>query len=95
LRQWWDEQSLNEYEKRVDCLVKQYDKFEMSKIGQNVNGSKTLQENFCDNVGLTLVYRLFEKSLNQTGSQFTVLPGLAKYTPQQMFFISYGSVSGF
>jgi predicted metalloendopeptidase len=61
-------------------------------IYSQLNGSTTLHENFCDNVGLTLVHKLFEKSMNEI-TDTKVLPGLEKFTQDQLFFISYGSVS--
>jgi hypothetical protein len=37
LIQWWDVKSLEEYNKRVECLIHQYDKFHIPKIGQYVS----------------------------------------------------------
>lgn len=57
-----------------------------------VNGTKTLDENIADNLGLLLTYRAYEMHVEEHGDE-KLLPGFEKFTPKQLFFIGYGNVS--
>ncbi len=56
LRDWWSERVNAEFERRPECVKKQYDGFTV--LGDlTVNGKLTLGENIADLGGLKLAYR--------------------------------------
>ena len=56
-----------------------------------INGKNTVGENIADNGGVRTAFLAFQKVKNKSGVK--LLPGLSKYTPEQIFFISYAHVS--
>lgn len=88
---WWNPKSFVEFANRAQCLVDQYGAQIDSKTRERVNGEATLGENIADNGGVRAAYRTFIRSLDN--EKDAKVPGYEKYTPEQAFFISYGSVS--
>ena len=56
---WWDPKSKEEFMKRTECMVHQYNNFTFSVDGKTykVNGTQTLGENIADNGGVNIAYR--------------------------------------
>ena len=90
LKQWWTEATLKHYEERVQCIVDQYSNFTVTQLGDNftVNGINTQGENIADNGGLREALRAYYKFRERVSSEST-LPGLADYTPEQLFFLGF------
>ena len=86
LRQWWAEEDIERFGKRVSKLVEQFSAYELLP-GEFVNGELTLGENIGDLGGLTLAYAAYKRSLN--GQNAPVIDGL---TGEQRFFLSYAQV---
>lgn len=59
-----------------------------------LNGRNTLDENIADNGGVRVAFKAFQSRQVQSGVS-TRLAGLSKYTPEQLFFISYANVGVF
>lgn len=57
-----------------------------------MNGTKTLDENIADNLGLLLTYQAYEMHVAEHGDD-KMLPGFDKFNRKQLFFIGYGNVS--
>ncbi|KAK7866898.1 hypothetical protein R5R35_001640 [Gryllus longicercus] len=91
LKQWWTESTLQEYEKRVQCIVEQYNKYEVPQIGENftVNGVNTQGENIADNGGLREALRAYRKFRTRQSDPEQLLPGLTEYSPEQLFFLGF------
>ena len=55
----WDAKSREEFNKKIDCIVEQYDNFAFNIDGKTykVNGTATIDENIADNGGLNIAYR--------------------------------------
>uniref|UniRef100_A0A0N5B2Z7 Peptidase_M13 domain-containing protein n=1 Tax=Strongyloides papillosus TaxID=174720 RepID=A0A0N5B2Z7_STREA len=51
---------------------------------------KQYDENIADNGGLKIAHRAFMKYLQSIDNIDLIVPGLGKYTKEQLFFISYG-----
>ncbi|CAN8033064.1 unnamed protein product, partial [Ixodes persulcatus] len=57
-------------------------------------GLRNLRENIADNGGIRIAYKVaLENALIRTPASRVKLPGLEKYSTEQLFFISFGSVS--
>ena len=59
-----------------------------------VNGALTLRENIADNGGVRESFRAYRNFIqgSRQGKEEPKLPGLQKYTNDQMFFISWAQV---
>lgn len=86
LRKWWTETDREEFERRAQGLVAQYDAFEPVK-GNFVNGKLTLGENIGDLGGLGVAYKAYRLSLN--GKPAPVIDGL---TGDQRFFLGWSQI---
>ncbi|XP_066995803.1 neprilysin-11 [Anabrus simplex] len=91
LKQWWTEATLVEYERRMQCIVEQYGRYEVPQIGENftVNGINTVGENIADNGGLREAMRAYRKFRARNVDAEQQLPGLSAYTPEQLFFLGF------
>lgn len=88
LRDWWQKQDEEAFNKLADCVVKEYSSFEPLP-GININGKLTLGENTADNGGMRLAYMALEDSLAKHTETKQKEDG---YTTQQRFFLGYGQV---
>lgn len=86
LRNWWSESDSDEFSRRADALVEQFDRFE-PLTGERVNGRLTVGENIGDLSGLAVAYRAYKTSLG--GRAGPVIDG---WTADQRFFIGFGQV---
>ncbi|KAF9154691.1 hypothetical protein BG015_000219 [Linnemannia schmuckeri] len=93
---WWTDVTLKAFEEKTKCFIDQYSKFTVKgPKGENVNlnGEMTLPENLADNAGVKMAFRIWQSRFQSDPKgnkiQNFKLPGLDKYTPEQLFFISY------
>ncbi len=86
LRMWWTESDREEFERRAEGLVQQYDSFEPVE-GNFVNGKLTLGENIGDLGGLSVAYEAYRLSLD--GKEPPVIDGL---TGDQRFFLGWSQI---
>lgn len=86
MRNWWTKTDLDEFKKRTNALVAQYNGFEVMK-DLHVNGEFTLGENIGDLGGLTIALKAYHASLN--GKEAPVLDG---FTGDQRVFLGWGQV---
>ncbi len=86
LRDWWTAEDGREFEKRADCLVKEYDRF-VSVGDVHLNGKLTLGENTADNGGVRLAYMALQAQ--NAGKQVAPIDG---FTPEQRFFLGYANI---
>lgn len=57
-----------------------------------MDGKRTLGENIADNGGVREALAALQEHLRKVGPE-PKLPGFERYTPEQIFFLSYGNVS--
>jgi len=57
-----------------------------------VDGHKTLDENKADIAGLKEAYFAYQRYVNIHGQE-PRLPGMERYSPEQLFFLGYANVS--
>ncbi|GMF62820.1 unnamed protein product [Phytophthora fragariaefolia] len=103
LQDWWSSKTADEFSKRTDCLVNQYDSFAMnsgddaSKVLGYVNGNYTLSENIADNGGVKLSFAAYQKYIDQvqkmdadaTDSMSLEERSISANEADKLFFISF------
>jgi putative endopeptidase len=80
---WWTTKDEEEFKKRAEVMVKQFDEYEPIK-GSHINGKATLGENIADLGGILLGIEAFKKT-----KQFTENKKIAGLTPMQRYFCGY------
>lgn len=93
LKQWWSNETLKHYQKKVACMIQQYSNYHLPELGQNftVNGINTQGENIADNGGIREAYRAYQR-LKARSSNQQALPGLVDYSQEQLFFLGFAQV---
>ncbi|KAK0086413.1 hypothetical protein PV325_003243 [Microctonus aethiopoides] len=81
--------SAENFNKRVDCIIDQYNNYTVEGTNINLNGKLSRREIIADNVGVKMSYYAYKNWSSQHEPE-PILPGL-NYTPSQMFWISYAS----
>ncbi|CAJ0937707.1 unnamed protein product, partial [Mesorhabditis belari] len=89
-RNWWNKATFSNFQTKTQCFVGEYGVQKVENLTLRVDGYKTLGENIADNGGFRAALKAFQKLLrtNQGGSRSSA-PELQKYTPLQIFFMSY------
>lgn len=96
LKDWWSESDEAEFNERRLCFIDLFDSFSVWVGGEKfkLNGELTVNENIADaglsqfitKGGLTRSWEAWKR----TGNNFKI-KGLEGYTPEQLFFIAYGT----
>jgi endothelin-converting enzyme/putative endopeptidase len=84
LRDWWTQPVSAEFDRRADCVVKQFDEYSVVD-DVHVKGKLTLGENIADLGGLKLAYA----SLERAEKEHPATPSLGGFTPEQQFFLGF------
>jgi predicted metalloendopeptidase len=87
LAQWWTDEDFKKFNARTDCVVKQFDAFQVEP-GLNEIGKLVVGESVADLGGLTVAYRAYQKSLEGKPRP----PTIAGFTPEQRFFLGWAQV---
>jgi len=87
LRNWWTPEDLANFKERGECIVKQFDSYEVEP-GLNQKGKLVEGESIADFGGLTISFRAFEKSL-EGNPRPAPIDG---FTPEQRFFLSWAEI---
>ncbi|KAL3265444.1 hypothetical protein HHI36_009647 [Cryptolaemus montrouzieri] len=90
-KQWWSNATIETFERKTECFVKQYDNITIEGAEGQVSGERTLGENIADNGGLNHAYRAYKNYMKRSGCEPS-LPGFENYTHDQLFFIAFGSI---
>ena len=85
LKNWWTDVDLKNFNERGDCIVKQFDEFEVEP-GLHEQGKLVEGESIADLGGLVIAYAAYHKSLEGKPAP----PSVDGFTPDQRFFIAYG-----
>ena len=80
---WWTNKDEQEFNKRAQVMVKQFDEYEPVK-GYHINGKATLGENIADLGGILLGLDAFKKT-----EQYKKGEKIAGLTPVQRYFLGY------
>jgi putative endopeptidase len=87
LKDWWTPADLKNFETRSECIVKQFDAFEVEP-GLHETGKLVSGESIADFGGLTVAYYAFLKSLEGKPRP----PAVDGFTPEQRFFLGWAQV---
>ncbi|KAJ8668212.1 hypothetical protein QAD02_009875 [Eretmocerus hayati] len=87
-KNWWEDASKDEFIKKVQCIIDQANNYTVLGTSRNVNGKNTQGENVADNGGIKVAYRAYNAKEIREGKE-PRLYRLEKYTPRQLFWISY------
>lgn len=90
LENWWQPETDEKFKERAQCIVDQYSNYSIPHLNISLNGITTQGENIADNGGIKESYRAYKKWAQDNGEEAS-LPG-HPYSPQQLFWISYGQV---
>ncbi|KAG0749219.1 hypothetical protein G6F62_000566 [Rhizopus arrhizus] len=92
LNTWWTNTTSAAFEDKSQCFIRQYSNFSIDGPDHkqyHVDGNMTIGENLADNGGVSAAY---QAAFSKNASEQTILPGLEKFSAQQLFFISYGRI---
>ena len=85
-RNWWTAQDKKNFDARTKVLADWFSSFDVLP-GIKVNGKQTLGENIGDNGGLNISFRALQNSMKE--HPLAVKDG---FTPEQRFFLAWGTV---
>lgn len=80
---WWTKTDEEEFKKRADVIIKQFDEYEPVK-GYHINGKATTGENIADLGGILLGIEAFKKT-----KQYKENKPIAGLSPMQRYFCGY------
>ena len=83
LKSWWTKKDEEEFNKRAQVMVKQFNEYEPLK-GYHINGKATLGENIADLGGILLGIEAFKKT-----AQYKEDKKIGGLTPMQRYFMGY------
>jgi len=86
LRDWWTDEDRNEFTRRADVIVAQFDGYTVAD-DLSVNGTLTLGENIADLGGMTIAFRALQRALDEHPAGET-----DGFTPAQRFFLSWAII---
>ncbi|SHE88169.1 M13 family metallopeptidase [Flavisolibacter ginsengisoli] len=83
LKSWWTKKDEEEFKKRADVMVRQFNEYEPVK-GYHINGKATLGENIADLGGILLGIEAFKKT-----EQYKKGEKIQGLDPMQRYFLGY------
>jgi putative endopeptidase len=84
LANWWSDADLKAFNERAECIVKQFNGFEVEK-GLFENGKLVQGESIADLGGLVVAYAAFQKSMEGKPRSANI----DGFTPEQRFFLGF------
>ena len=86
LRQWWTPKVNDEFERRAQCVVKQFDGY-VAVDDLHLKGALTLGENLADLGGIKLAFHAWmaERAAGRSGPPAQATPG--QFSDEQLFFL--------
>jgi putative endopeptidase len=87
LENWWTQEDYAKFKERTDCVVKQFDAFEVEP-GLHQIGARVVGESVADLGGLTVAFAAYQKSLEGKPRP----PVIEGFTPEQRFFLGWAQI---
>jgi putative endopeptidase len=85
---WWTDSDRDQYDKRTQCMVEQYDGY-FIEPGLHHDGKRVLVESVADLAGVQIAYAALQNSMKTRP-----VPAVDGFTPEQQFFLSWGQSTG-
>ena len=93
LNNWWSEKDREEFEKRSEILIKQYDELHPAQAPDvHVNGALTIGENIGDLGGAVIAFKAYQLTLIDESGQKVQSPVIDGYTGEQRYFLAFSQV---
>ncbi|XP_011304794.1 membrane metallo-endopeptidase-like 1 isoform X2 [Fopius arisanus] len=92
---WWTQPSIDRYNQNAQCFVDQFSSYKLFDDEEGViflNGNLTLEENISDSMGLELAWDAYKLFRTKQGTGGDKIPGLEKFTDDQIFFLAYANL---
>ncbi|CAF0980947.1 unnamed protein product [Rotaria sordida] len=86
----WTNRTIEAFHKLKQCVVDQYNNYTLTQVNQQVAGERTKDENLADIVGLKMAFFAYREWARTHRNVDKKLPGLTKYSAEQMFFLTLG-----
>jgi membrane metallo-endopeptidase-like protein 1 len=86
---WWTQPTIDQFNIRKQCMINQYSNYTLPQIHMNNNGNQTQGEDIADNGGLKAAFFTYQQWAKANPNVDKKLPGLKKYSPEQLFFINF------
>ncbi|UJR10830.1 hypothetical protein I4U23_015017 [Adineta vaga] len=86
---WWSDQTIDQFNQRKQCIIDQYSNFSVPSIHMNSNGNQTQGEDIADNGGVKAAFFAYQQWAKANANVDKKLPGLTKYSVEQLFFINF------
>ena len=86
-KNWWTPEDLKNFQARGECIVKQFDGFEV-EAGLHENGKLVEGESIADLGGLTIAYAALQKTFEGKSAPAAI----DGFTPEQRFFLGWATV---
>ncbi|KAH9503621.1 hypothetical protein Btru_067000 [Bulinus truncatus] len=92
---WWNKTDRKEMRRLSKCFVDQYNRLSFNSYQVRifmfvlVNGTRTLDENICDNGGLRQSFNAYRNLIKRNGLEEQQLPGI-ELNHNQIFFLTFG-----
>ncbi|CAF3873517.1 unnamed protein product [Adineta steineri] len=87
---WWTNATIAAFDERKKCIIEQYNNYTLNQINLRLNGERTQNENIADNAGLKQAFFAYQQWTKTHKKLEKKLPGLTKYSTEQMFFLNFG-----
>ncbi|CAF4027846.1 unnamed protein product, partial [Adineta steineri] len=87
---WWSKATDNAFDTRKKCFIEQYNNYTLTQVNRSVNGNKTQDENIADDAALKQAFFAYQQWAKTHKNVDKKLPGLTKYSTEQMFFMNFG-----
>lgn len=93
LKNWWKDESIEEFHERTQCLIEQYNHYLIPEANMQLDGESTQGENIADNGGLKQAFLAYQYWLkdNENKLKSETLPGL-NLTNLQLFFLNFAQI---
>ncbi|CAF1287451.1 unnamed protein product [Rotaria sordida] len=86
----WTNETIEALNERMKCVVNQYNNYTFTQVNRQLEGERTQNENLADIIGLKQAFFAYKKWTKSQKNVDKKLPGLTKYSNEQMFFINFG-----
>ncbi|KAF9977852.1 hypothetical protein BGZ73_004607 [Actinomortierella ambigua] len=107
IKDWWTNSTVEQFTTKAQCIIDQYSNFTVSIPSTNttlpVNGHLTVGENIADGGGVKYAFQTWLSRYNADSRRRhrggknprinnQMLPGLERWTREQLFFVSFGQL---